>query len=393
MKLYRVFRATCSALLMILLFADANADSAAQQQPSSASSALPADSLPQSHDVAPPVFSEEELTAFLAAAGKADEMKDPMKRCVDFPNPPGSHWSGDGIEAFCRYMLQPTMELSEFDRLIQEGNAKELDARFTAWEADAHGHPNAFLRFLMVRFAGADPARQPLIESWKQQSPDSAFAFALSGWNYSRSGWAARGSRVASETSQANFAAMENAMERARGDLERAVRLNPQLVAAYTAMMDLGMAAGDQQYVRDAAAQGVSVPGGKYPVFSALAMYTSARWYGSPQAQLSLLSDVRKWMPKEPLLHVVPAIVLCMATGIDDHAPQDGQWAVYRTALDDMATHRMLYRVGMTALRHHQDAVAYVYLSEAVRFAADDRAAIDARARAATLLKASQLRH
>lgn len=389
MRFHRVLRATYSVALVILLFGRADADTAAQQQLSPAPAAS-AGSQPQSRDVESPVFSAEEMTRFMAAATDAGQIKDPMKRCVDFPDPPGSHWSHDGIVAFCRYMLQPTMELAEFDGLIKEGRAKELDRRFAAREAETDGHPDAFYHFLMVRFAKADPARQPLIESWKQQSPDSAFAFALSGWNFQNVGWAARGHKTAKETPQSNFDAMDNAMERARGDLEMAVRLNPQMVAAYTAMMDIGMAVGDQEYVHQAAMRGLQAPGGRYPVFVSLAIYTSARWYGTPQSQQSLLSDVRKSMSKEPLLHVVPAVVSCYAAGIDASAPRDGQWSIYREVLDDMPTHRLLYSVGMTALRHHQYALAYVYLSEAVRFAADDTGAVIALAQATMAMKASE---
>lgn len=340
-----------------------------------------------------PVFSANEMSAFVAAATKADEIHDPMERCLHFPDPPGSHWSREGLTAYCRYSLQETVQLAEFDRLIKSGHARDLDERFSSWEADPKRHPDAFYRFVVVNFGTADPERQPLIESWKQQSPQSAYAFALSGWNYMKIGWRARGGKFAAETAQSNFDAMDNAMERARGDIEMAIRLNSHLSMPYAAMVDIGTATSDTNYAFEGAKQGSLATRDKYPIFIQLTKYTSSRWHGDSKSQQWLLSGVDRFVSNEPLLHVIRPIVLSYAAGIDYDAPSDGQWSVYRTAMDDVSSYSLLTLVGRTALDHGQYALAYVYLSEAARFDSTVQELNDERAQAASQMGSAPVSH
>ncbi|MFC4527943.1 hypothetical protein ISN76_05750 [Dyella halodurans] len=328
------------------------------------------------------VFTPQEMKAFVAATLKADALKDPMKRCLNFPDPPGSHWSRDGVAAYCRFTLQPTVSLAEFDRLVRSGHAKELDQRLSSWEADPNGHPQAFWYFLLTNFPNGDAIRQALVESWKQQSPNSAFAYATSGWNYTHLGWAARGDASAADTPQENFDGMDNSMERARGDVEKAIRLNPNLSVPYATMITIGTATGDQDYALQGAKQGLQIETTKYAVLSRLAIYTSSRWHGTPEARQWLLSQVDQSVSKQPLLHVIPAIVFAYEALIDHTDPIDGDWTVYRRVFDDVAKPSLLEAAGQTAERYRQFAVAYVYLSEAARFDAGNQQVAKSRAHA-----------
>lgn len=353
----------------------------ANEQPQSADLSVPQAQEPVEK---PPVFSAQEMKVFVAAVAKAEQISDPMERCLHFPDPPGSHWSHDGLVAYCHYVLQPTMSVAEFDRLIQSGHAKEVDQRFAAWEADPKKHPDAFFYFLVSSLSETGPEQHPLLESWKRQSPHSAFAYAASGWRYTDEGWAARGGKPGVDTPQSNLDAMQDSMERARGDLAMAIRLDPKLAAAYATMVDIGTALDDKAYVAQAEEQGLHLAGSTYPVFMNLTRYTSSRWHGNARTQHALLDELAPSLPKEPLLHVVRAVVLSYDANIDYGAPGDGDWSVYRRALDDVSTHGLLHKVGIAALNHDQFALAYVYLSEAARFDTTDQEAMDARARAAS---------
>jgi hypothetical protein len=385
------------ALLGLFVFAVAtgvHADPQLLTPPRIAAAPLPASTVSEQDSPDPfLVFTPQEMKAFVEAAAKADKLKDPMKRCVDFPNPPGSHWSPEGIKAYCRYILQPVISLDEFDRLIKSGHAKELDQRFASWSADAAMHPDAFWDFLLANFSDGDTDRQALIESWKQQSPDSAYAYALSGWNYKNLGWAARGDALGADTPQAKMDAMGNLMERARGDLERSVHLNPRLSAAYAAMISLGTPIGDHDYVAQAAKDGLKLEGDTYPVLTKLVIYTSSRWFGNAAARQWLLSQVDKSIAKEPLLHVVRPFVLAYEARLDYRDPVDGDWTVYRRVFDDVAMTSLLKKAGLTALDHRQYAVAYVYLSESARSDASDSEVNNGRAQALSFIDLSADSH
>jgi hypothetical protein len=60
--------------------------------------------LPLAH---PRVFSEQETKTFLAAVERAENIADPVQRCLAYPDPPGSHWSANAVHAYCQYRYQP----------------------------------------------------------------------------------------------------------------------------------------------------------------------------------------------------------------------------------------------------------------------------------------------
>lgn len=339
------------------------------------------------------VFTPEEMRDFVVAARKADAIKDPMKHCLNFPDPPGSHWSHAGVVAYCQYILQTTISLAEFDHLIMAGQAKELDRRFSSWEADPKAHPEALWHFLTSHFSAGDPYRQTLIESWKQQSPDSAYAYVVSGWNYTAMGWSARGGGDGDETPQESREGMANSMERARGDIAKAIRLNPKLTVPYANMINIGTATSDRAYAAQGMEEGLRIKASNYAVFVRLAFFASSRWQGTPELRQWILAQTEQIAREEPLFHVIPAIVFAYEAMIDYRAPVDGDWTIYKRVFDDVAQVSLLQLVGDTALRHRQYAVAYVYLSESSRFDPHVDVVNEGRVRAASFIDMSPGAH
>lgn len=47
------------------------------------------------------LFTRDEANAFLDAAKKAEAIRDPLQRCLAYPDPPRSHWSHDAVDAYC----------------------------------------------------------------------------------------------------------------------------------------------------------------------------------------------------------------------------------------------------------------------------------------------------
>ena len=332
------------------------------------------------HDPSSP-FSLEEMRAFVAAATEADKLKDPLQRCLHFPDPPGSHWSREGVVAYCNYMFQPTMGFAEFQRLVTSGQAKEVDARLAKSAADPAKHPEAFWHFLIEDLNEADPVRLALVESWKQQSPSSAYAHTAAGLQYMRAGWQARGDKFAGHTSDESMEAMSTLVARAVGDLERANRLDPKLSATYAVMIEAGSLSGDPSYAAAAAKRGLAVDAGAFPILSALVMYVSDRWYGNDALQTWLLEQVSQASARRSLAQTIRSRVLSDRARIDFQAPEEPDtWSVYRKVFDDVSYFRTLKSAGDTALRNGQYDVAYVYLSEASRYDGTDDAVKSGRA-------------
>lgn len=355
---------------------------AADPAPQDASSLV--EHLPPPTTPPPSPYGIESVRAFMDAASKADRISDPMERCLHYPDPPGAHWSREGVAAYCHFALQSTVDMADFDRLIASGHADELDKRFAALEADPAHHPEAFWAFLKANFDKGDQPRQRLIESWKQQCPKSAYAYTLSGWNYLGLGWSARGG--SSHTSDRQIETAAALFDRGRGDLEMAMRLDPNLTTPYAALISAGTVVSDEATIEAAVKKGLRATGGKAVIFTKLAQTTSTRWGGTPEAREWLLSQVRQSIDSQPLLHIIPPMLAAYEAHVDYMAPADGDWSVLGKVYSDVSTVRLLRLAAQLSYEADQPAVAYVYLSEASRFGADDAWVMQARTRSASRL-------
>jgi hypothetical protein len=326
------------------------------------------------HDSLSP-FTADEARTFLAAAAKADKITDLMRRCLSYPDPPGSHWSREGVEVYCRYRLQQSIDFAELKSLVLGGNAAEVDRRLAEWAHDPSKHPEAFWRFLNVNFFGPRPESRDVLEAWKQQSPQSAFAHAASGFSFLRSAWRVRGGKYMADTPQERVDGMDNLLSRADGDLRRAEKLDPSLSAPYAIMMQMGALQGDGELIAMATKEGLSQAPTSFPIFDALEMVTEPRWFGSLEDQSRLLASIDQQAPKHPLLFVVRTAVLMDQADLGAcECDQPQQRAAYRIVFDQVGTGSALSRAGSNALDNGQYEIAAIYLAEALRFDANDAA-------------------
>jgi hypothetical protein len=297
-----------------------------------------------------------------------------MERCLNYPDPPGVIWAREGVEAYCRYLLQPVISLSELKTLIDAGNAQEVDRRLTEWAGQPQSHPEAFWRMVVKDFLGTSPEVRKLLEAWKQQSPKSAFAFAASGYNFVQAAAEARGSESIDKTSDTQIRTMETLLARADGDLRMAIKLNPSIGVAYAAMIRIGTVNGDEVYVSDAVKKGGSAIEASLPVYDELTMHAEPRWGGNWNIQEDLLNQAQKHLVENPLLYMVRAIVWMDRADLADcycRSPEDRSG--YRSVFLQVAGRNELFVAGDNALQNHHYHLAIVYLSESLRFDRDNR--------------------
>jgi hypothetical protein len=331
------------------------------------------------HDPLSP-FGAKEVQAFLKAAAKADTIADPMERCLQYPDPPGSHWTPEGVQVYCRYRLQTTLGFDEFKALIEEGRAAEVDRRLGEWTTDTQGHPEALWRFVNENFSSETPESRRLLESWKQQSPQSAFAHAASGFSFLNAAWAARGAAYSADTAQSKWESMDKILPRVEGDLRMAARLDGTLAMPYAVMIKAGMLVSDRALMQEATSRGWRTDQASMPLYNAIAMEAMPRWGGSVEAQAGLLEVIKREAPRHPLLLTVRATILAdQADLYACHCASQTERAAYRSVFDDVAVFSDLRAVGKNALDNGQNELALVYLTEALRFDRNDQRTLQAR--------------
>lgn len=133
--------------------------------------------------------------------------------------------------------------------LLKSGRFESLEAMIVAYqerfEADQAAQWPAVVAF--EAFANSDSALEPRLNDWIALMPDSYAAPLARGVFYDHLGWLSRGCACATKTPERHFDETRDFFALAKPDLERALSLNPHLVAAYRTLADIATAVGDRR--------------------------------------------------------------------------------------------------------------------------------------------------
>ncbi|MFK2876670.1 tetratricopeptide repeat protein [Rhodanobacter hydrolyticus] len=320
-----------------------------------------------------PVFTPDEVHAFLAKVRSAEAIADPLQRCMSYPDPPRSHWSPATVEAYCRYYLQKTISFDEAQALIQNGRAAELDRRLAqALQAQlAYPESHGLLDYTYFKaFGEGSLGVRETLDAWKRASPNSAFAFAASGWAYVAMASKARGGAYISETPQSNIDAMDRLLARADTDLQRAMALDPKVTPTYVAMIHVGSMSFGAAYVDRAARSGLAVAPDNYAIYGTLSSAAEPRWGGSLAAMDRVAQQAQVLVKENPLL----AILLSAEPAYEYdvcNCRSSVDWSAYPKVFDNVGSTTLLGNAGNVASEHGHAELAVVYLSERLRFLPD----------------------
>lgn len=332
--------------------------------------------------LATPAFTTDELRTFVTAATAAESIKDPLQRCLAYPDPPHSHWSHEAVVAYCRYRLQPMISTAEINALIRSGKTAELDRRFAAAlqaqsiRPDAHG----LLDAIYLQDFRYDEARErPLLDSWKHASPKSAFAYAASGYAYAQQAQDARGEGYADTTAPDSLQSMSQLLALAEDDLQKALALEPRLTPAYVAWIEGANVGRGRSFVENIGARALAAAPADYAINSDLVFANQSIWGGSPQAMEALANQAQAHAAENPLL----TLLLTEAPfyqAANCQCDPTIQLSDYREIFDRLPTTAIMWRAGDLASTQGHPEMTAVYLAETLRFLAYNPLASRARA-------------
>ena len=326
-------------------------------------------------------FTRKQAYAFLDAAQRAEAIKDPLKRCLAYPNPPGSHWDHDAVVAYCHYHNQPGVTLAGARRLIQAGRAAELDRQFARALHAQLTEPGAHGRFDYAMYQDFDKptvAIRALIETWKRESPDSAYAYTASGIAYVQAAFTARGADYLDKTPKSNIEAMNRLAALADKDLQRAIKLNPKVTAAYDAMVNLGGVETEPgSYGLSAVRRGLAIQPDDFDIFETFMWLEQPNWDGSFDDMAMVNRTAQQRAKTNPLLKLLMPTEAFYR--IDHcHCAEKIELPAYIGALDNIGDINELSDAAYTAKDVGNKSAMAIYLSEELRFDPDkDNARID----------------
>ncbi len=319
-------------------------------------------------------FTDEEVDAFVAKARTAEDIADPLQRCLKYPDPPGSHWSPAAVDAYCHYRFQSVISFAEVQDLIRSGHAADLDRRLAealqAQLTQPHSRGLVHRIFWEDFYDGSFDTRQTL-DAWKRASPDSAFVLAASGVAYVAMAHKARGGALIRDTSDSNIESMDRLLQQADTDLQRAIQLNPKITPAYEAMMDAGSMSLGDSYTDTAFRRGTVAVPDDYAIYSMYIHVSEPKWGGSLQAMKNVADGAQVHAKTNPMLALLlaeePAYYFnaCdCALDTETHA-----WAAFPTVFDNVSSANLMFDAGYAANGDNQPKLGVVYLSEGLRFA------------------------
>ncbi|GAB2550403.1 tetratricopeptide repeat protein [Rhodanobacter koreensis] len=316
------------------------------------------------------LFTRAEANTFLDAAKRAETIKDPLQRCLAYPDPPRSHWPHDAVSAYCHYRYQPVISFAEVQQLVQGGHAAEADRRLAQALQDQLTLPDAHGRldrtFYEDFYNGSFDIR-PTLDAWKRDSPNSAFAWAASGYAYVEMAYQARGGGYMADTPQSNIDAMDKLLAQADTDLRHAIKLDPRLTPAYSAMVKAGGLSLGRAYALDAARRGLAIAPDNYSIYSMQMWLEQPKWGGSLRAMRQLADQAQAHAKDNPLLVLLQSEEPFYE--VDNcNCDKATELAAYPAALDQAASSGCLVKAGNSASGGEYPEVSLIYLSEALRF-------------------------
>ncbi len=190
----------------------------------------------------------EPWRTYFRAARKAEQIADPLERCLAYPDLPGTQWPAGYGAAHCHYHLGRVPTVAETDALVSAGNIDELEQRLRSLlathETDVPERESVHRFFQLLSEEPKDGLR--ITERWVALAPDSALAAVARGSALKGAGWEARGEDWARETSDTQMRAMSAYFDQAEIQFKRATELQPGWVYPYIGLMDIGKADRDE---------------------------------------------------------------------------------------------------------------------------------------------------
>lgn len=243
---------------------------------------------------------------YLDQARSAEFEADPFKRCLAFPDIPGTHWPAGHAAAHCRYNFahQPP-SLAQIEALLDGGKVVELEALARASQ-QRHASRDDFSedihRLFSSKFFDASPQSDRVTAKWLQLAPGSAYANLARGNFLSAAAWEARGTKYASDTPRANLQRMSDLTGQAIPYLEKAASIDPTLMPAYTALINIATADSRDDVETEAFERAERIDPDCTQLAKVRMIALQPRWGGSYERMLWYANDLVAHQKSRPLL-------------------------------------------------------------------------------------------
>lgn len=307
------------------------------------------------------------LAAYFAQVRQAEQIADPEKRCLAYPDLPGNQWPEGAAESRCRMVRPPVLPLEEIEaRLQTPDGAAWLEQRLEALLEANYNDPRERDRLFRVfdLFDGSERADH-IATQWLRQSPESPFALTAMGKHRAAQGWGARGTAFVSDTSAAQLKRMDQLFVGATLLLTDALEREPRLTPACEALASIGRQSSDALQ-QQALAQCLRADPASYDVVWEWMTAAMPKWGGSLRQMNEVGAYVVQHGPENPMLYSLLA---------EPPGYEAERMGTYLDGLDGFVAAsragpgaRMMTNAGRAYWAKSDLWTAMVYFSQALRF-------------------------
>ncbi|WP_456967425.1 hypothetical protein [Luteibacter sp. HA06] len=315
----------------------------------------------------PHLLETPEQKELLRQMAKADLEPDRLKRCLDYPDPPGVRWKRATVIGMCHLQFDPRMTLRDISDELGRHGAKELDKRFAklAREQKRDVTSTGLDDALNDAFSCACKEARDAANAWLLQSPRSPWARSASGIQYAAAAYAARGTEFIDKTPPERIARMQALHDKAVADLDLALTLDPDLTAASTRRVAIDRIEGRTDEAHNRMIEALRRSPYSYGLHMGAVVLAEPKWGGTPGELQAARRRTLEASAGNPML-------LQVLTYLDWQSQEctDCHWDMhnYDPMMEIAPSLAVLRAAGIYEVDHNEFALGAIYLSQTLRF-------------------------
>lgn len=240
---------------------------------------------------------------FLKRAKAADQIADPLARCLAFPDFPGNEWPAGLAKAHCEAVFGPRIRGPQIRKAVEQGRLSDLDKLFAA-DLERHFSESDFSEVIHADFEAFDGTEESeaLSKLWLEKAPSSAYALAARGRHFAQKAWAARAGLTYAEISPVNRKAMSAFTDQSIDHFQRALRIEPRLLPAHGGLIGVARTDSRDDVKRWAMKQGKAMDWACASLNAQFMASLAPRWGGSYEAMQRFAIELQAKLSQRPLL-------------------------------------------------------------------------------------------
>lgn len=150
---------------------------------------------------------------------------------------------------------------------------------------------------------------EPLLDQWVEQRPQSAPARLARGVYLAARGWDARGYKFASQTSGAQFRAMDSFFARAKADYMVGMRMDPRSIVPHRGLLKMDVNVNDDETMRQILDQGLRIQPYSFRLRAVYIQNLEPRWGGSYGAMMKFAEESAPYAARNPRIRALAGFV------------------------------------------------------------------------------------